>query len=53
MNHTERLLRVAQNIEHQIHPVKIQIGGVVLRRTTHDVQFDVPHALVVPIRMLE
>ena len=53
MNHTERLLRVAQNIEHQIHPVKIQIGGVVLRRTAHDIQFDVPHVLVVPIRMLE
>ena len=53
MDHTERLLRVAQNIEHQIHPVKIQIGGVVLRRTAHDIQFDVPHALVVPIRMLE
>jgi hypothetical protein len=24
-----------------------------LRRAAHDVQFDVPHALIVPIRMLE
>ena len=53
MNHAERLLRVAQDVEHQVHPVEIQIGGVMLRRAAHDVQFDVPHALVVPIRMLE
>ena len=53
MNHAERLLRVAQDVEHQVHSVEIQIGGVMLRRAAHDVQFDVPHALIVPIRMLE
>ena len=49
----ERLLRMTQHVEHQVHPVQIQVGGVVFRRPAHDLALDLVDGCVAPVRMLE
>ena len=53
MDDAKRFLGVAQQVEHEVHPVKIEVGGVMLRWTAHNVQFHVTDGLTVPVRMLE
>ena len=53
VDHTERVLRMAEHVEHEVHPVQIQIRGVVLRRAAHDVALHVADGLVVAVRMLK
>ncbi len=53
VDHAERLLRMPHDVENHLHTTQVEVRGVALRRTAHDVALDVDHAFVVAIRMLE
>lgn len=42
-----------QHVQHEIHAVKVKVGGVVLRRAAHDIAFHVVNGFAVSVRMLE